>query len=423
MKKIGLLFFIFHFSFIYAQGNLVPNYSFEEKLQCPTGGDNFNGYVTAWTGQGSYGGGGLSYFTATCPAKAVGVPLNEVGFQYAHTGVCYAGIDTYLSQYSANPNNYDYRDYIQVALNTSLIAGKRYCVVWYVSLSDTSMYECSDMGAYFSDSMLHYSNTNAVKSNLIPQIANDPINNPLTDKINWMKISGDFIANGGERYIIIGNFKDDAHSYIDSVGSNASHNNGNEFGAYYYLDDVSVLEVIQAHAGKDTLICTGDKVLIGQDTAIPGVSYHWSPTTGLSNPNAAQTYASPTVTATYTLSVVNDSMKSCGCPDSLTTDSVTVSVNNCSDNEASSVFVPDAFSPNANVNNILYVRSSSIVSMTFIVFDRWGNKIFESQNPNKGWDGTFNGTPMNTGTYIWELKATLQDGTSIEKKGNVTLMR
>jgi gliding motility-associated-like protein len=63
--------------------------------------------------------------------------------------------------------------------------------------------------------------------------------------------------------------------------------------------------------------------------------------------------------------------------------------------------------------------------MDFIIFDRWGNKVFESENPNDGWNGNHNnnGAPMNMGTYVWYLKATLHDGTSIEKKGNVTLVR
>lgn len=429
-KTIFILLYIFSFSFIYAQQNIVPNFSFEDKLRCP-GQDDFNGFVADWTGQGSYSTGGLNYFTANCSTPALSVPSNEMGYQNAHTGVSYAGITTYLSQYSFNPNNYDYRSYIQVMLNNPLIEGVRYCVVWYVSLSDTSMYECSDMGAYFSDSMVHYSNRNAVKSNLIPQIANDPVNNSLTDKKNWTKITGSFISAGGEHYIIIGNFKDDAHSYIDSIGSNAPPVALQlACAAFYYIDDVSVLEVMQAHAGKDTLICNRGEALIGRDTAIPGVSYHWLPTVGLSNPNAAQTYASPTRTTTYTLMVINDSMKRCGCPDSLTTDSVTVEVcidSNKNDSETTvennNVFVPTAFSPNGSANNILYVRCDCIASMDFNIFDRWGNKVFESQYSNKGWDGTHNGKPMDMGTYIWELKANLQDGTEIRRRGDVTLLR
>jgi gliding motility-associated-like protein len=92
-------------------------------------------------------------------------------------------------------------------------------------------------------------------------------------------------------------------------------------------------------------------------------------------------------------------------------------------NEPCNLFIPTAFSPNQNVNNILYVRSDCITSMKFQVFDRWGNTIFESQDINQGWNGTSNGQPMSVGTYIYYVKATLPDGTNIEKTGNVTLVR
>ncbi len=81
------------------------------------------------------------------------------------------------------------------------------------------------------------------------------------------------------------------------------------------------------------------------------------------------------------------------------------------------------FSPNEANNSILYVRGPCIASMDFLVFDRWGNKVFESENLDKGWDGTYKSQPMNMGTYIWFLKATLTDGTNIDKKGNVTLLK
>jgi gliding motility-associated-like protein len=88
------------------------------------------------------------------------------------------------------------------------------------------------------------------------------------------------------------------------------------------------------------------------------------------------------------------------------------------------VFVPNAFSPNNDgQNDILYVLSNCIKTMDFIVVDRWGNKVFESGNINNGWDGTYKGQPMNTGTYAYYLKATMQDGSSVEKHGNVTLVR
>ena len=61
--------------------------------------------------------------------------------------------------------------------------------------------------------------------------------------------------------------------------------------------------------------------------------------------------------------------------------------------------------------------------MDFNIYDRWGNKVFESENQSIGWDGTYLGLPMNTGTYVWYLKAALNDGTVVDKKGSVALVR
>lgn len=160
-------------------------------------------------------------------------------------------------------------------------------------------------------------------------------------------------------------------------------------------------------------ICCDSVISIGENVQLissGGQSYLWSPPIGLSCDTCPDPTAMPLVTTTYTLTITNDS----GCTAQRF---VTIDVS-CGD-----VFVPDVFSPNGAHNNILYVRSTCIASMDFLVFDRWGNKIFESHDLNTGWNGTYKGQPMNTGTYIWYLKATLQDGTSIEKKGNVTLVR
>ncbi|HTA84250.1 MAG TPA: gliding motility-associated C-terminal domain-containing protein [Bacteroidia bacterium] len=88
------------------------------------------------------------------------------------------------------------------------------------------------------------------------------------------------------------------------------------------------------------------------------------------------------------------------------------------------IFVPDAFSPNKDgYNDVLYVRSDCIKTIDFILFDRWGEKIFETTSLNYGWDGTYKGQPMNTGSFVYYLKAQLYNGTSIEKKGSVALVR
>ena len=88
------------------------------------------------------------------------------------------------------------------------------------------------------------------------------------------------------------------------------------------------------------------------------------------------------------------------------------------------VFVPDAFSPNGDGNNdMLFVRGPGIVDMSFLIYDRWGSKVFESQHPDNGWDGRARGEDMPSGIYIYVLVARLNDGEKLELKGDITLVR
>ena len=92
--------------------------------------------------------------------------------------------------------------------------------------------------------------------------------------------------------------------------------------------------------------------------------------------------------------------------------------------EAYSIFIPSAFSPNGdNANDVLYVRGAGIKTLEFVVYDRWGEKVFESQSVNDGWDGTFRGKEMNTGIFDYYCTATFYNGTSQTLKGDVSLVR
>ena len=87
-------------------------------------------------------------------------------------------------------------------------------------------------------------------------------------------------------------------------------------------------------------------------------------------------------------------------------------------------FIADIFSPNGDgVNDILYVRSSESKTLEFLVFDRWGKLVFESDNVDDGWDGNYKGKPAEAGVYFYSFKMTLTSGEEILKKGDVTLIR
>ena len=61
--------------------------------------------------------------------------------------------------------------------------------------------------------------------------------------------------------------------------------------------------------------------------------------------------------------------------------------------------------------------------ITFMVYDRWGEKVFETSNKSQGWDGTYKGEILNPAVFVYYLEAVCADDTKIVKKGNVTLIR
>lgn len=91
------------------------------------------------------------------------------------------------------------------------------------------------------------------------------------------------------------------------------------------------------------------------------------------------------------------------------------------------VYIPNAFTPDGNGHNELFSVVTSGFEVTlfeFMIFDRWGTQIFQSDTPEKGWDGSQNGTIAQDGVYSWRLMIRSNfDVTIHEMKGNVTLLR
>ena len=215
-----------------AQVNLVPNYSFEVYDTCPVTYTQIY-YATPWfqpnTSYGNTNNSSSSdVFNACDSSSLMGVPINNEGRQLARTGQGYAGILLYFP--------YNYREYIEVPLLSPLISNEKYCVEFYVSLGDTSKYATSNIGAFFSiDSTLEQGANGELSYTVIPQVEN-PISNVLADKNNWMLVSGNFIATGGENFLTIGNFHNDSTTILQNVSG------GDQLYSYYYIDDISVID-------------------------------------------------------------------------------------------------------------------------------------------------------------------------------------
>jgi len=64
-----------------------------------------------------------------------------------------------------------------------------------------------------------------------------------------------------------------------------------------------------------------------------------------------------------------------------------------------------------------------ISELNYAVFNRWGEKVFETTGPESCWDGTYKGQPVKSGVYAYKLYAKLFDNTVVEESGNLTLVR
>jgi hypothetical protein len=128
-------------------------------------------------------------------------------------------------------------------------------------LSEYSKYSVSTFGAYLDNGTITAPNDRLPNPSVNPQIFNSQ---QFDDTLNWVKIQGSFVADGTETYITIGNFLADSLSGITN-----SYPLNSFIGAYYYIDDVSVIDIsTPAFAGNDTIIIKGDAVYLGRPSEI-----------------------------------------------------------------------------------------------------------------------------------------------------------
>jgi len=174
------------------------------------------------------------------------------------------------------------------------------------------------------------------------------------------------------------------------------------------------LEDLTIRADRDTVIRGQKATLTPSNTGL--ASYRWEPADYVDFPNQAVTEVIPETTTTFTLTAVDAN----GCEVQRTYTIVVINPQ-C---EPPYIFVPKAFSPNGDgVNDILYVRGESIDVVEFIIYDRWGEKMFETNNLSQGWDGTFRGKALPPDVYGYYLYVECIGGDTYTERGNVTIIR
>jgi len=186
-------------------------------------------------------------------------------------------------------------------------------------------------------------------------------------------------------------------------------------GTFQFIKVVDVPNTTIVPPGQtrsDTTIRFGMSVAL---TATGAASYQWGPPYMITNLMGPKTTVNPHQTTMYIVTGSN----SHGC---LSNDTIVVHViDDCGE-----MFVPNAFSPNGRddaENETLKVYGFCLESMTFQVFNRWGQKVWETTDQSVGWDGTFNGEPLNTGVFVYRLEGKDYAGKGYSLKGNVSLIR
>ncbi|HEU5052924.1 MAG TPA: gliding motility-associated C-terminal domain-containing protein, partial [Hanamia sp.] len=151
-----------------------------------------------------------------------------------------------------------------------------------------------------------------------------------------------------------------------------------------------------------------------QLNASGGKNYSWTPASGLDNFGISDPVASPTETTVYTVTGTDQY----GCSSK---DTVTVKVNFV----GKGLYVlPNSFTPNNDGLNDCFgiQRWGQVTDLDFSIYNRFGQKIFHTNNPNICWDGTYNGNPQQPDIFVYIIKAKAACG-NIDKKGIVALLR
>jgi len=439
--------------------NLIPNPGFDSVTDCPFKGGQI-GYAVPWLSATS---GGTPDLYNEC---------GSVGYMVPHPFIyCYQPARS-VGGY-ANIGVYGGREYIETPLSTPLQKGKQYYIHFFVSPNSGCFLGASwkytdGIGLAFSNTLIKVNVSDKEVLQLQPAIENR--GKVIKDTANWTKINGCYVAEGGENYAIIGNFRTNIQTILEVENPNdIPHANS------MFIEDVLVMAFDPL---PDTiLLCDGEEKTL--DATFLDATYRWN--TGITSPlvtiNTAGKYIVEAVIGNCTLSdtvVVINSKTAQGLPldtifckgDIL---SLSVSVpgnykwstgsnfssiyisnpglysvsvtNDCGDFTFSTlvkeedcscnVYVPNAFSPNNDGNNdfleIFFACPFLSKINRFQIFDRWGTLLFSEPNTKAvNWNGIFNGQPLQNGVYIWILDYEISENgitKNIVKSGDVTIVR
>lgn len=195
-------------------------------------------------------------------------------------------------------------------------------------------------------------------------------------------------------------------TYTVTIHANAC----NETGNLSTTITVFSLPSVVAASANDLTCSFGSSQL----TATGAASYIWSPSTGLNNPDIANPIASPPATTIYTVTGTDVN----GCSN---TDTALVKV----DFDKNALYLlPNSFTPNGDgINDCFGIKYWGFVQkLDFSIYNRFGEMVFHTADPNTCWDGTYKGRLQEPAVFVYVIRATTVCG-EVNRKGTVTLLR
>ena len=233
---------------------------------------------------------------------------------------------------------------------------------------------------------------------------------PETASYNWTIEDGQRIYDGGDTLVV--SWSSAGEKLVSLEITNAI------CAGSLTISDRIVAQGIDLTVSEEQFIKIDESVELSAEGASnptgEAVNYSWFPPVSLNCTECPNPIANPTETTTYAVTATNLS----GCS---ITDSVTVNVLLSRD-----VFIPNIFTPNEDGRNDNFtIYGNGIANMTLTVFDRWGGRIFETNDMANGWDGTAKGRNVDSGVYVYMAEISFVDENiePVIKTGSITLVR
>lgn len=172
--------------------------------------------------------------------------------------------------------------------------------------------------------------------------------------------------------------------------------------------------LLSISSSKDTII-VGDTVQL-QATLQTDYTYNWQIDSTLNGANLYNPTVQPTGQNTYYVTI-SDLF---GCQNQ---DSITIYIQPTICDEPH-IFIPNAFTPDGDGHNDQIIPMGGVITeIYFVIYNRWGQPIFETEEIGKGWDGTYQGKQLSPDVYGYYIQCKCLDGNQFFKKGNITLIR